>query len=182
MSNDNPRKARVQDIVTLAARMSDFSAEDILGNRKHKHLVRVRQAIYYVARQQGHSFPLIGARLNRDHSSVMHGIGVANEWLKRLPAFAQFVKDLGDAAAQADPFIPLPASATANIADIVVPAPAPRRDLWRQKKRQGEVAMRLKPKNDFTTKTDADSSHAFHDAVAAGSNLLAEALKQARAA
>lgn len=161
--------ARITDIITLASRLSDIPIAAITGRGRFRKVVRVRQAAYFVARQHGHTYPQIGLKFNKDHSSVIHGANAAAAWAERVPAYAEFLRQLDAAACAERPFIPVPGAITSLIADIV-PRPAPK------------VVKRPKPKNDFTPKEQPDGSHAFQEMVSIGSAQLLAAINTARLA
>ncbi len=46
----------------------------ILGRRRDAKTVEARQLVMFLARRHGMSFPAIGYALNRDHSTVKHGV------------------------------------------------------------------------------------------------------------
>lgn len=97
--------ARIADIVTMAANMALINRSEILGKARHSRLVRVRQACYLVAREQGHSYPFIGVHMRRDHSTVLYGAEKATILCERDQVFAAFVDALRKAVKDAKPFI-----------------------------------------------------------------------------
>lgn len=181
-------RARVSDIITIAARISGVSAQAIIGMGRTRPVVRVRQAVYFVARENGHSYPQIGVRMNRDHSSVLHGVSAAMDWADRFPEYATFLKNLTTECAKAGPFVALPAAVTAIIPDVQVrPMPArPKRYvpvLHPPTPRLATPARTMKPKNDFRAgQMVADDSHRFQDSIALGSADLLAAIQRVRAA
>lgn len=98
-------KARVSDILTIAAEMACIDRAMILGNSKYRRFVRVRQACYLVAREQGYSYPFIGRLVNRDHTTVIHGADKALIIAERDQVFAAFLDQLRAAASDARPFV-----------------------------------------------------------------------------
>jgi hypothetical protein len=97
--------ARVADIVALAAEIGAVEQDQILGKTRKRPVVRVRQACYLVARDYRYSYPRIGALMQRDHSTVIHGVGVADYLTRRDPVFAAFVAKLRAAAKETQPFV-----------------------------------------------------------------------------
>jgi len=87
-------KVRVADIVAIASDITGYRAEAITGRSRKRFIVRVRQAVYFVAREQGHSYPDIGRRLGRDHSTVITGRETAINFMGRSPKFARLVDAL----------------------------------------------------------------------------------------
>lgn len=97
---------RVADLIVIASRLSGISVADISGKRRFKPIIRVRQAVMYVARKQGvHSFPQIGRAIGgRDHSTVIHGIEAAEIIAERDVEYRNFLLQLEAAASIAEPF------------------------------------------------------------------------------
>lgn len=179
-------RARVLDIVTLASGLSGISASAIVGPGRTRKVVRIRQACYYVARSNGHSYPQIGVRMNRDHSSVLWGVDQAMALAARDPEYATFLFDLANKAANSEPFIPVAPKVTEIIRDMPEPAkpvrpspysiPVPTKPMLKPQRS-------LKPKNDFRPGEDqADDSHRFDSRIATGTNALLAALQGAMAA
>ena len=85
--------ARIADLVKIASDLSCISKDAILGESRLRHIVRVRQAVAYVAVEQGvHSLPQIGRELGgRDHSTIRHGHQTAEAVAARDPEYALFV-------------------------------------------------------------------------------------------
>lgn len=146
-------RARVADIITVAAKLSGMSVDAIMGPGRHRKLAYVRHAVYYVARSNGHSYPQIGARLNRDHSSVIHGLDRAMARAERDPEYAAFLFELTSEAALAPPFVPLPEKIAVLIPDLPETPKLPRP----KKSAPAPVVIpahqyfkrNVKPKNDF---------------------------------
>lgn len=97
-------RARIADILFHAAKLSGFTVDQIKSKARKRPLIRVRQAIYLIAREQtrpdgefvvhAHSFPQIGMAMSKDHSTVIHGCEQAAQFVKRDEGFAEFVADL----------------------------------------------------------------------------------------
>jgi hypothetical protein len=52
---------------------ADF--DEVCGDRRYQHLVLIRQEIFYRIRVElGMSYPEIGKRFNRDHTTILHGV------------------------------------------------------------------------------------------------------------
>lgn len=154
-----PRQARVADVIAVASRMTGIGHDALLGHNRKKQIMRVRQAIYLVARRCGHSYPQIGTVMDRDHSTVIHGTRVAEIHIERDPAYAAFVEEIYAQAVKEAPFIKLVAAK--KVPDKPKPAPKPR--------------ARPLP-------SDMDAGHLFHAGIAAGSQSLLAAITRARAA
>lgn len=49
--------------------------EEVTSESRHAHLVKIRQEIWYRIRVDiGMSYPEIGKRFNKDHSTILHGV------------------------------------------------------------------------------------------------------------
>ena len=59
-------------ILNAASDLSGYQREAFLVDYRARDLSAWRLAAMYVARQTGMSFPRIGARFNRDHSTVVY--------------------------------------------------------------------------------------------------------------
>ena len=88
------RKALVADILALAAALSRISPRTILRQNRFRHVVLVRFAIYFVAREQGYSYEQIGRKLDRDNSTVSHGCRQVAKYTDSDREFAWFVDAL----------------------------------------------------------------------------------------
>jgi len=97
--------ARIADIVTLASEMALVNRQAILGRSRVHRVVRIRQACMAVARENGHSLCQIGRVMNRDHSTVSHGIDKAGILAERQRNYASFLDRLRNAAASVSPCI-----------------------------------------------------------------------------
>jgi hypothetical protein len=147
----------VKDVAALVATHTGITVEQIYGKRRDKPIARARFAVCCIARRNGLSFPQIGARIGRDHSSVMHAVKMAEEWERRDPAFAQLLADVVEGKGK-EPERPIYLPAYAS-------APAKKR----------------KPRKPMFDK-DADPLDAgviFHKGVAKGSDNLLAALMAA---
>lgn len=61
-------------IVERVATEHGISVREIMSNSRYKNTNIARQAVYYALRQEtALSYPEIGRRIGRDHSSVIHG-------------------------------------------------------------------------------------------------------------
>lgn len=96
--------ARIADILQIASEIWDVHPRDLAGNDRFHFCVRPRQAVYLVAREQGLSFPQIGRRLGRDHSTVLNGIGVCHKHMRADPNYAGKVEALRQRVAECKPW------------------------------------------------------------------------------
>ena len=70
-----PERRPSADIITDAAILYGVTESDITGPRRHKSVVEARWAVMAALDQMGWTTPRIGKRLNRDHTTVLHGLG-----------------------------------------------------------------------------------------------------------
>lgn len=158
-------KARVADIIVLAARLTNMKPGDITKRSRAQRVVRIRAAVAIVARKHDHSYPVIAHRVGlSDHTSVMNYIRNEDIWRKQFPEFGQLVDRLTEEAEKPESFflgeaLPMPA----------LPA-KPKRVIF-------EVLQKIE-----CPIIDPDQGHLMQTAVANGSIRLAHALKQAMAA
>jgi hypothetical protein len=119
-----PRRARVDDIITLAARIWKIDRADLLGKSRIQWHSRARQAVFLVSREHGHSFPQIGRRLNRkDHTTVIHGCRYAEAVARIDPAYRERVELLRQQALEAEAFIARPVKYIEPPAPVVIAKP-----------------------------------------------------------
>lgn len=87
-------EARVIDVIEAASAIFKMPKSEMLGRRRFKSVVRVRQVVHFVSREMGHSFPQIGERMGGyDHTTVIHGhrkmadlIATSKEWADMVHA------------------------------------------------------------------------------------------------
>ena len=95
---------RIADLVTIASRITRVTPAQILGPQRGKGIVRVRQAVAYVAAEQGvHSLTRIGRSLNRYHTTIMHARNVVPEFMRRDADLRLLIERLFIEAEQFDP-------------------------------------------------------------------------------
>jgi chromosomal replication initiator protein len=77
-------------ILTAVARYFGIKADDLKGKARHKQIVGPRQVAMYLLREDGHlSTPEVGRLLNRDHTTVLHGLKqIANDIARDGPSRA----------------------------------------------------------------------------------------------
>lgn len=75
---DDDKRVTFNRVLAFVCSTCRVSPESVLGVRKSGDIVRARQVLIAVARRNTKlSYPQIGERLNRDHSTIMHGHRVA---------------------------------------------------------------------------------------------------------
>lgn len=68
------KKMRIADIIKHAAEISKYSTEAIKGHSRVRPLVRVRFAIFTIAREMGYTYPHIARHIDkRDHTTIIYG-------------------------------------------------------------------------------------------------------------
>ena len=121
------RKARVDDILTLAARIWKVDRADLIGKSRFAIHSRPRQAVMLIAREHGHSFPQIGRRCGRnDHTTAIHGYRNAKEIARLDPDYAAKVDLLRQQALDAEAFIAKRVAPPEPIVFKPKPKPKPR--------------------------------------------------------
>lgn len=88
------------DLINLIARTFNVPTEHLLGFRRDRVMMRARMAAYAVFRARGASLSQIGSRLNRDRTTVKHGLTQAEEYMRRDPVYRQTVENLIKAQAR----------------------------------------------------------------------------------
>lgn len=135
---------RISDLITIASRITGMTPAQIVGPQRHKPIARVRQAVAYVAAEQGkHSLTQIGRMLNRDHTTISHARNMVPEFMKRDADLRLLVEQLFIESERHDPYA-LRAQIV-NCTAVIhmpptrrsVPAPIPRDD-----ERQGAMDKR----------------------------------------
>ncbi len=85
----------VKPVVAAVAKYYDVSISDILSKSRYPELIRARHIAMYLARKLTlKSTPDIGRILNRDHSSVWHGIRQVERRRKTEPALSAQLTEL----------------------------------------------------------------------------------------
>ena len=63
--------------INRAAEHHGVTAAEIKGRSRLGSVVAARQDVFLLLREAGWSFPRIGRAMSRDHTTVMHGVAVA---------------------------------------------------------------------------------------------------------
>lgn len=70
----------ITDCILAVSREFRIPLPRLLGERRAREIARPRQiAMWLAVRATGSSLPQIGRALNRDHTTVLHGIGVIED-------------------------------------------------------------------------------------------------------
>lgn len=95
------RLAPVNEIYAIAeavAMLSGLTVDDIMGRRLDQHAAEARQLVMHVASRRGFSKSAIGRAMDRDHTTVAHGV--------RAEAARRGELDEMDRMAKAGPRVP----------------------------------------------------------------------------
>jgi chromosomal replication initiation ATPase DnaA len=65
-----PREKNLADIGEIAYKYG-YTAEDIVGEKRYRRLVKVRRECVGMLREKGYSTTEIGRIMNRDHSTIV---------------------------------------------------------------------------------------------------------------
>lgn len=96
---DHVREMTAKEINKRVAKYFSITVRELTGNSRRKTVVRARAlSVYLIRNLIGSSFQVIGQNLGgRDHTTVMHALQRANEWLDSDAGFARAASDLGAA-------------------------------------------------------------------------------------
>ncbi len=75
----------VRQIAAQVSEATDVPYKAIMGVRRDARTVQARQLVMYIARRQGLSLTRIGMAMNRDHTTVMHGIRAEEKRRAEVP-------------------------------------------------------------------------------------------------
>jgi chromosomal replication initiation ATPase DnaA len=65
---------KVKPIVDAVAEATGIQARFLYGHGRTARVAEARQLIYYLAHKKGINYSAIGRAMNRDHTTVIHGI------------------------------------------------------------------------------------------------------------
>lgn len=77
------------DILTRTAETFGVAPQALAGRTRSAYLAQARQAAMVGLRDLGLSLASIGQLLNRDHTTVLHGLGAAATRAEANPRYAQ---------------------------------------------------------------------------------------------
>lgn len=66
-------------VIAAVARVHELPLARLLSSQRDQHLVAARHAAMALLREIGLTLPEIGRALNRDHSTIHHGLAVGKE-------------------------------------------------------------------------------------------------------
>lgn len=79
------------EFLRKASALACASVSELLSQRRHGHLVRVRWACYLVLINRGNSFPQAGSTMKKDHTTIIHGVKKARELMETDAEFRALV-------------------------------------------------------------------------------------------
>jgi hypothetical protein len=71
---DTPIGPRWKYILREVAKRHNITIDELIGPRRVKRLVDARIEAYHLLRERGYTLPQIGNRMNRDHTTILHGL------------------------------------------------------------------------------------------------------------
>ena len=85
-----------KEVIKKIASFYDLSESEILGHSKKKELVKPRQIVMYLLREEfKYSYTNIAEKIgNRDHTTIIHAYKKINKEIEENPVFAQEVNIL----------------------------------------------------------------------------------------
>ncbi len=90
-------------VLAAAAAASGVSVASLLAQDRRPVIVRPRHAAMLALRNLGMSLPAIARRVQRDSSTVLHGVRAARALVANEPAFAALVAEVQARAGQCPP-------------------------------------------------------------------------------
>jgi len=88
-----------RELMVHASRCTGVTTAALYGPSQQLHLCAIRCAVYVVARDTlGMSYPAIGQRAGRDHSTVINGYRRRERYATRFPDLEPLVQALGSGA------------------------------------------------------------------------------------
>lgn len=90
---------RVNDsqILKVVAEFFNVSIEDLISHNRRKEVVEPRQIAMYLLREISElSYPYIGEKMGRDHTTAIHSYEKINQEINRSPAFNQKILTIKD--------------------------------------------------------------------------------------
>lgn len=88
-------REETDQILEMVAQYYDLNIDDLLSDSRTRHLVGARQMAMYLLRQRTElSLPKIGSLMQRDHTTVVHGIDQVKKKLGLYPALVEDLDNL----------------------------------------------------------------------------------------
>lgn len=79
------------EFLRKASGLACASVSELLSQRRHGHLVRVRWACYLVLINRGNTYPQAGSTMKKDHTTIIHGVKKARELMETDSEFRAMV-------------------------------------------------------------------------------------------
>ena len=85
---------RAHEIMRAVCRAYYISGADLTGPRRARQYARPRQVCMYLIRERcpHMSLPMIGRIMNRDHTTIMHGLERVQDLLETAPEFRKYMQ------------------------------------------------------------------------------------------
>lgn len=80
------------EITNMCADLFGVPAAEIMGRKRLRHIVYARYALYTALRHRGWTFPQIGKFFGRHHTSVIHGVEVAEYLMERDRSYEEKIE------------------------------------------------------------------------------------------
>lgn len=90
---------QIDALIDRAARITGIGRKDLVGPSARRPIARVRFAIAWAARRQGHGYRSIAEAMGRDRSTIFHAVTCAQNLMKADQDFADLCRDLEGAQA-----------------------------------------------------------------------------------
>ena len=68
------RRGHVRSLVAEASKHTGCTVDEILGYSRKRQIARARQWVMWRARKDGLTYGQIAHALNRDHTTIIHGV------------------------------------------------------------------------------------------------------------
>ena len=79
------------EVILATAKEFALPYADVAGRKRDRFTCRARFALYKALRMRGASYVQIAKWLDRDHSTVIHGVRVAEETMEKEPVYKERV-------------------------------------------------------------------------------------------
>lgn len=90
-----PLRASTRNVVRAVSMFYDVSVNDILSARRNASICNARHVAYFLTREMTPlSTTQMGAKFNRDHSTIVHGLGKIRELSKTDDVLIAALKDI----------------------------------------------------------------------------------------
>lgn len=94
MKNHNPFAS--QPIVQRASQIFRVHPRDLTGPYKFGFILPGRYALYAALRNKGLSYSKVARLMERDHSTIVHGVRLANKRMAESERYTEIVQQLAE--------------------------------------------------------------------------------------